>query len=265
MTSLSKIIRSTSAQPKENKIVEIQIRDLFTVDFDEQESQEEQEVQISYEEIMEERDRLLADANRDIQAQREEFELYRNEQLNAIEQLKQIWEEEKLVLQKQAYDEGFQQGYEEGVQKATENMQSSIQLANETVENSRINAQKYIESQEQVILELALKSAERIIDQSLQRDDELFVSIVRRGLKEAREMKEIKIYVSLQYHQLISKNLDELQEMFPPDVPFLIFVNEDLEGTDCYIETNHGRIVVSVDEQLNELRQRLYEILNSKE
>lgn len=265
MTSLSKIIRSTSAQHNDNKAVKIQIRDLFTVDFDEQGEQQEQEVQVSYEEIVQERDRLLAHANREIQANREEFELYRNEQLNAIEQLKQIWEEEKIILQKQAYDEGFQQGYEEGIQKATENMEASIRLANETVENSKVNAQKYMDNQEQVILELALTCAERIIGKSLQIDDELFVSIIRRGLKEAREMKEIKIYVSPQYHQLITTNQDELQEMFPPDVPFLIFVNEDFESTECYIETNQGRIVVSIDEQLNELRQKLYEILNSKE
>lgn len=56
---------------------------------------------------------------------------------------------------------------------------------------------------------------------------------------------------------------EELAEIFPPDVPFLIFVNEDLNDTECYIETNHGRIVVSVDEQLKELRSKLIELLES--
>ena len=45
--------------------------------------------------------------------------------------------------------------------------------------------------------------------------------------------------------------------MFPSDVPFMIFVNEDLQNTESYIETNHGRIVVSIDEQLKELRLKL--------
>ena len=53
--------------------------------------------------------------------------------------------------------------------------------------------------------------------------------------------------------------------MFPTDVPFMIFVNEDLSNTESYIETNHGRIVVSMDTQLNELRIKLREILDSKE
>ncbi len=50
--------------------------------------------------------------------------------------------------------------------------------------------------------------------------------------------------------QLISKNRDELAEMFPTDVPFMIFVNEDLKIRNSYIETNHGRIVVSMDDTI---------------
>ena len=62
---------------------------------------------------------------------------------------------------------------------------------------------------------MLLTAAERIIGTSLERDDELFVSIVKRGLKEAREMKEIKLYVSPKYYAVITKNRDELAEMFP--------------------------------------------------
>ena len=80
-----------------------------------------------------------------------------------------------------------------------------------------------------------------------------------------REMKEIKLYVSPKYHGLITKSRDELIGLFPTDVPFYIFVNEDMNDTDCFIETNHGRIVVSIDEQLNELRLKLSEILDSKD
>ena len=67
----------------------------------------------------------------------------------------------------------------------------------------------------------------------------------------------------LDYFELISDNRAELASIFPPDVPFLIFANEDFDSTECYIETNHGRIVVSVDEQLNELREQLIEIMES--
>ena len=93
-----------------------------------------------------------------------------------------------------------------------------------------------------------------LLDKTLEDDEEVYLSVVKRALKEAREMKEIKLYVSLDYFELVSDNRSELASIFPPNVPFLIFANDDFESDDCYIETNHGRIVVSIDEQLNELK-----------
>lgn len=266
MTSLSRLIRSIKSEQQEQQTVNIQIRDLFTKTFDgDEEEQQHAEPQISLEEIYAERDQLLFDAGLQIEAQRQEFEQYRHEQLEQIEHLKTLWEEEKLILQQQAYEQGFGQGYEEGINKAIADMAESLKVANETIEHSLENARKYIEDQEHVILDLALAASQKIIGASLERQDELFVSIIKQGLKEAREMKEVKIYVSPKYHGLITSYRDELVEMFPTDVPFLIFVNEDLDDTESYIETNHGRIVVSIDDQLNELRLKLHEILDSKE
>lgn len=239
------------------------MRNLFKVDFEGEGNF--QEPTLTMEEINAERDQILSIAKMEIEAQKQEFERYRQEQIENIDHLRKMWEEEKLVLEQNAYDQGFQQGYEEGMKKAQVDMQESYSLANKIIDDSRSMAQSYIEEQERVILELAISASERIIGTSLDRDDEVFLSIIKRGVKEAREMKEVKIYVSPRYHQLVSQHREELVEMFPTDVPLLVFVDEELNETECYIETNHGRIVVSVDEQLSELRIKLNEILDSKE
>ena len=265
MTSLSRIIRSIYTQSDSDNVKEIQIRDMFEPIEPEQVDMPRQ-YELSMDDILAERDQLLAEARSLLQTEREKFEQEKQMHFQEIEHLKLSWEEERPNRVQEAYDEGFGQGYEDGMNKATEAMAQSLQTANEIIIQAKENAQKYIDDQEAVILELGLTAAERIIGTSLEQNSELFVSIVRRGLKEAREMKEIKIYVSPAYYALITANRDELAEMFPIDVPFMIFVNEDLENeTDCYIETNHGRIMVSIDEQLNELRLKLHEILESKE
>ena len=43
-------------------------------------------------------------------------------------------------------------------------------------------------------------------------------------------MKEIKLYVSPTYFTLVSSNREELASIFPVDVPFMIFVDEDMTG-----------------------------------
>ena len=266
MTSLSRIIRGVQAQQLEKYTIEIQLRDMFTPEpIVPLESEEKKEHQLTLEEVLQERNLLLEEARLQIEGERAQFEAFRQSQLATLEQVKEAWEEEKIQLEQQAYEEAFSKGFEEGIQKASSQMTDSIIRTNEMMDLARINADKYMMEQEQLILDLAIKCAGKIIGYELDDKEEAFVSIIKRGLKEVRELQNIKVYISYEYYPLVSNYRDELAQLFPPDVQFLIFVNEDLQDEQCYIETNHGRIIVSVDEQLQELRSKLSEILDSKE
>ncbi|MFS0574228.1 flagellar assembly protein FliH [Sporosarcina sp. 179-K 3D1 HS] len=257
MTSLSKVYRSHHTVSEEGKKKKIGIRS-FEVP-----QEMDSEATLSLDAVLAERDRLLHHANLSIAQEKAAIDRMRQTAADDIAASRVAWEEEKQVLQQQAYDEGFQAGFMEGRDKALADMAASVQMANETTELSYKNANKYLNSQERVILELAIRSAERIIGQLIDKDDETYLDIVKRALKEAREMKEVKLYVSLDYFELVSDHRTELASIFPPDVPFLIFANDDFDATECIIETNRGRIVVSIDEQLNELREKLVEIMES--
>jgi len=178
-----------------------------------------------------------------------------------VESMHAAWASEKEELQQQAYDEGFQAGYEDGRNKAMAEMREMIDAANETTTLSYENATQYLINQERVILDIGMHSAERIINRVIEEDDEAYLSIVRKGIKEAQESKEIKLFVPTEQFKMVSTHRSELASIFPPETPFLIFVNEDFNATDCFIETNHGRIVVSVDDQLNELKEQLVKIM----
>ena len=178
-----------------------------------------------------------------------------------IESMHAAWVSEKEELQQQAYDEGFQVGFDDGRNKAIAEMSEMIESANEITALSYENATQYLINQERVILDIGMHSAERIINKVIEADDEAYLSIVRKGIKEAQESKEIKLFVPTEQFKMITTHRSELASIFPPETPFLIFVNEDFNATDCFIETNHGRIVVSVDEQLNELKEQLVKIM----
>ena len=259
MISLSNVFRSFNTISTEGQAREITIRSLAVP----REEESEEVVELTQADIYAERDRLLKAAHHEIEQEKLEIEQLRQTAVEDISSMQLAWQDEKAVLQQQAYDEGFQVGFEEGHSKVLGDMASALQIANEATEQSHKNAQQYLDSQERVILELGMRTAERIMGQILQDDEESYLAVVKRALKEAREMKEIKLYVSLDYFELVSDNRAELAAIFPSDVPFLIFANDEFESTECYIETNHGRIVVSIDEQLNELRERLVEIMES--
>ncbi len=212
-----------------------------------------------------ERSQMLAEVERKTAAEESRLEEMRRVAAADIEAMQEAWQEEKTTLQQQAYEEAFQIGFSEGRDKAIADMSEAIQQANEITTQSKTIAEDYQESQERVILELAMRVAGRILNETLKDDDDKFLSIVRRALIEVREMQEIKLYVSAEYYPLVAANRSELAAIFPPDTPFLIFVNEDFETTECYIETNHGRIVVTIDEQLEEVRERLIELLEEED
>jgi flagellar assembly protein FliH len=262
---LSRIIRGIQPEQIQAKKFEVQLQNQFIFQNDSVTVQEHVQHVPTMEEITEERNKLLQQAREQIELEKAAFEQFQQEQMQAIEQLKQMWEEEKPLLEQQAYDQAFSEGFEEGIQKASASMEETLKLVNQTMDLASVNADKYIEEQEQVVLDLALKIADKIIGYEVDRNDEAFLSVIQRAIKEVRELHNIKVYVSVEYYPLISKHRDELAEMFPPDVQFLIFVNEELQATESYIETSHGRVIVSIDEQLAQLRIKLNEILDSKE
>lgn len=259
MTSLSNLFRSERTVVKQNQVKEISIRSLQN----EPVPQVSSEAPVNNAAMFAERNQMLQEiqqrsdiANADIQKRMESAAV-------DIESMRSAWSNEKEQLQQQAYDEGFQAGFEDGRNKVISDMQEMIQAANETTTLSYQNATQYLINQERVILDIALRSAEQIINQTIEEDEETYLSIVRKGIKEAQEMKEIKLFVPTEHFKMVTDNRAELSSIFPPETPFLIFVNEDFDATDCFIETNHGRIVVSVDEQLNELKEQLVEIMES--
>ncbi|MFJ7933139.1 flagellar assembly protein FliH [Sporosarcina sp. NPDC096371] len=257
MISLSNVFRSYNTIVEDGTTRKISIRSLANP------QDVGSEVELSLDIVLAERDRMLKEAKRTIEQEEANIEQMRQTATEDISAMQIAWQDEKIALQQQAYEEGFQVGYEEGRNKVLADMANAIQIANEATEQSYRNAEQYLVNQERVILELALRTAERIIGQTLQDDEASYLSVVKRALKEAREMKEIKLYVSLNHFELISENRAELAAIFPPDVPFLIFANDEFDSDQCYIETNHGRIVVTIDEQLNVLRESLVEIMES--
>lgn len=258
-TSLSNVFKSLHSKQTEATTRNIAIRK-FNVGEDSTQNQEP-----PLESILAEREQEFEIERQSLEDEKRLVENLKEKATEDIALMRTAWEEEKLQLQQQAYEEAFQAGFTEGREKVLSDMTTSIELANEVTEKSHMNAQQYQMSQERVILEIAMRAAGRILAETLEDDEEKFLSIVKRALKEVQEMKEIKLFVSTDYYKLVSDNRGELAAIFPPDVPFLIFLNEDFEATECYIETNHGRIVVSIDEQLTHLREQLIEIIESRD
>ncbi|MCM3704198.1 MULTISPECIES: flagellar assembly protein FliH [Cytobacillus] len=259
MILLSRLIKSySSAVPKEEKKV-ISIR-LMQSNSNQIEEAVEQSAARPHEELQAMLNSAREEAERIVNAARTDSEnkaRQMDEQLLALEQEKQkIFEEARI--------QGFADGTDEGRQSGLREYSELIHMAREVVNTAKLDYQQHIESSERTILNLGLKVAGKILSEVLEQNSEQFLSIVKRALKEAREYTEVQLHVHPMHYDLLLSHKEELIRVFPKETDLYIYPDEELSNTSCIIESTNGRIEASVDSQLEEIKRKLFELLESE-
>lgn len=262
MILLSRLIKSSWTAPdeQENKKV-ISIRR-----FNEENEEEADEIVESIDHSMEhERASLIIQQAQDkaetiltgakIHAETEEARLKED---------KQKWEQERIRLTSQAREDGYEQGLNEGRAQGYQEMQDIIAEAKQIVDSSKHDYRKKVESSEQMILHIGLKVAEKILGERMEENNEYFLSVVRRALKEAREYDEVRLLVHPSNYEFLLTQKAELERIFPKETEFYIYPDSELPQQGCVIESENGRIDASVDQQLGEIKRKLFEMLESE-
>lgn len=262
MTLLSRVIKSHRTETSDEVNKKIQIK-MFHSSGDGSDMEESLLAEAAY--FEEDKRRMIEEAEEAARAMIEQAEERRREVKQEIEAEKQAWETEKQSLTDQAYEEGFHAGHSQGHQAGYSDYTQLIETAKETVECSKKEYEVNVQRSEKLILDIALKSAEKIIGQKLEEDEQLFLSIIQQALKDMPDQKEIQIHVHPAHYSLVISQKEEIDAMFPVDTLCYIYPNEKLEVNGCFIETSHGRVEVGFDSQLQQLRKQLFELLEGEE
>jgi flagellar assembly protein FliH len=211
------------------------------------------------------RENILRDAEAEAERILESARTEAKRQEDEAAALKSSWAQEKELLQQEAYQEAYLQGLDEGRGKGMEEYRLHINEAVEVLSRAKDDYYAHIEKAERVILELGMETAEKIIGRALDENPSVFLDIIKRAIKEVKELPEVQIHVHPVHYPLLSENLEELESMFPVLRRLLIYPNEDLGNEECFIETGEGRVIVNVDTQLKEIKTKLVEILEGGE
>ena len=181
-----------------------------------------------------------------------------------MEEQRQAFAIEKDRIANQAREEGFSAGLHEGREKGYLEYSAIIQSAKSVVDSAKHDYRMHIDSSEREILELGLKVAEKILGVKITNNEEEFLSIVKRALKEARDNQEVQLHVHPNHYDFLLANKEELIMLFPKEVNFYIYPNDELSESGCLIESESGRIDASVDSQLEEIKRKLIELLEGE-
>jgi flagellar assembly protein FliH len=171
----------------------------------------------------------------------------------------EAWHIEKEQLIQLAREEGYQDGFHQGKEEALHRYRELIEQARQITEKANVQFYEQINASAETILRIGMKVAERIIGEKLAENHDYFLSLVKRAIKEVREQTEVTIYVHPLSYETVVQQKEELKALFHHEADVFIHPDEQLEEYSCIIETPFGRIDASVDTQLEQIKEKLFE------
>jgi flagellar assembly protein FliH len=181
--------------------------------------------------------------------------------LQEMEEQRNSWIGEKEKLMEQAYSEGHKKGFQDGKKEAFQQYSSLIEEAKLTIELALSEHDEKVESSMESIVTLGMKVAEKIVAHTIDKDSAAFSKMVQAALKEVKEREQIKILVNPKQYPLILENKQLLQNMINSHYELSVFPEADLPEYGCWIDSSAGRMEVSVQTQLKEIKEMLLHLV----
>lgn len=258
MILLSKIIKSYWAKSiyDEQKIISIKVL----------ESMKEHDplAEMNFHAAKKEQDELLSQAYSQAEMIVNEAKLQAKFVQEQILQEKNAWEQEKIRLIEEAKQEGFSKGFKDGLTKGHQEYHDQILFAQGIIKKAKADYESQVALAEKMILKIGICAAEKILGEKLSDSEDWFFPIVKRAMKEAHESPEVQLHVHPIHYEFLLSRKDELAVIFPKETSVYIYPNDELSKTSLLVESANGRIDASIDSQLDELKRKLLELLESE-
>ncbi|GGI14226.1 flagellar assembly protein FliH [Gottfriedia solisilvae] len=250
---MSNLIKRQQLQNESTPVKTIGIQRVFQHAEDLLEYENDNEQLLNIREELEEYQNKLELVKQEIEMQKRDAQL-------EIDQMKQLWFEEKNNLIQVAKEEGIALGKEEGRQIALYEYESLLNEAKEVVEASKVDYINRIEESEDAILKLGLAVSEHILLHEIDQNQEHLIPIVKKVLHEIREEKDIRLTIHPSQYDLLVTQRVELEKILLNESKLFIYPDETLSMGSCVIDSSFGRIDASVDVQLSEISRKLLEL-----
>ena len=134
------------------------------------------------------------------------------------------------------------QAREEGLQNGLEEFNKHILLLDS-------EAKKIYLSMQKVVLSLALKAAQKIVNKELETYPDTIVDIVIQAIYPAKQNKRVAIFVNKSDKEALEKNKPKLKDLFEQVQVLSIQERAGITPGGCIIETESGIINATIENQ----------------
>ena len=208
---------------------------------DERVKEAEIQVAVLHGEAEEERDRLLSEAQTQIETDRAE-------------------------ARAAGHAEGFAAGHAEGEAAVREEMAELIRTTNVQAEKTLRDAhdamRDYLMQAEEDIVSIAMTAVERILPQHFIDVPQMVLPIVRDAILRVKDQKEVVVHVPPDSYDFALMARDELRGLLTAgDTNLTITSDEAMKPGDCLVETPNGSVDARLQTQIEQLKKAVREVM----
>lgn len=207
----------------------------------------EQEAETIIEQARRKAERLLQEAEQEVYLKLEEVAQKESSMDHFIEQTR-----------KEASEKGYQDGYEQALQQCEKEYRTLLEEASTILSSAQAQQHKKIMEAEPQLIDLSIAVAGKIIGESLTCDDN-WKTFVTEALNQVRQEEDIKLFVPPKHYQASVDLADQLSKVFNTDI--IVYPDDTKAENGCVIETKYGQIDASIDSQLQEMKEKLLELV----
>ncbi|KHE72738.1 hypothetical protein LD39_03020 [Halobacillus sp. BBL2006] len=201
-------------------------------------------------------------AEQQLEAAQNQVETLIEETDARIQAEKLAWKKEREELVKEAESSGYKAGFQKGKEQGFMEYSAKLQEANEIMKSAHESSQSIVNASDEIMADIALRCAEKIMDQHLHQSPEYFIPIVNKVIKEVQGQSGITIFVHPDQYRYVLAQREELKRLTDIHTEISIYTKDGIQPFSCLVETSFGRVDASIDSQLSELRQKILECVD---
>lgn len=153
-------------------------------------------------------------------------------------------------IERDAYEKGHATGYQDGYQKGLQVAKANEEQARRQFDHAAENLLQEIDSlqsyvyreTEKEMIGLAVEIAEKLVGRQLDIRPDTIVDLAKNACVQARDSKQIVLYVSPEQLDAVKVRQDEIEELFYRSEHFVVAADPGITAGGCRVETECGYI-----------------------
>ena len=167
-------------------------------------------------------------------------------------------------IEKDAYDKGYREGHDQGYDVGKQEVDRLVDRLHIVLTSAIDKRNEIIENSETQLINLVLLIAKKVIKVISENQKNVVINNVIQALRKLKSRGNVVIRVSLADLELTTEHTKDFLSMVENVKSITILEDSSVDKGGCIIETDFGQIDARISSQINEIEEKILELIPIK-